>query len=91
MACAAAVPVTTTGSRSIYRWGWRFASSQQLNQAYVPFFGAFGTASDDPMVARWGADPLGMLWPEMETAFVGNGGGSPPAAARRPVVIIAAG
>jgi hypothetical protein len=32
----------------------------------VPFFGAFGAAWDDAMVARWSADPLGMLWPERE-------------------------
>jgi len=36
--------VTATGDWIIYRWGWQFASSQQLNQAYVPFFGAFGAA-----------------------------------------------
>ena len=80
--------------RSIYRWGWQFFSSQALDEAYVPFFGAFGAAWDDAMVARWSAEPLGMLWPERDAAFValgGNDGGSPPAAARRPVVIIAAG
>jgi hypothetical protein len=56
----------------------------------VPFFGAFGTAWDDAMVARWSANPLGMLWPERDAAFVTSGGG-PPAMARRTVVIIAAG
>jgi hypothetical protein len=56
----------------------------------VPFFGAFGAAWDDAMAARWSANPLGVLWPETDTAFVTSGGGSPPAAARRPVVIIAA-
>ena len=35
-----------------------------LDEAYVPFFGAFGVAGDDAMVARWSANPLGMLWPE---------------------------
>ena len=32
------------------------------------------------MVARWRANPLGMLWPEMDAAFVtsnGNGSGGP--------------
>jgi hypothetical protein len=45
------------------------------------------------MVARWSANPLGMLWPEMNAAFVTSGGGNrtPPAAVQRPVVIIAAG
>jgi hypothetical protein len=57
----------------------------------VPFFGAFVTAWDDPMVARWSANPLGMLWPEMDGGFVASGGGSPPAEVRRPVVIVAAG
>ena len=41
----------------------------------MPFFGAFGTAWDDAMVARWSANPLGMLWPEMDAAFVMSGGG----------------
>jgi hypothetical protein len=61
---------------------------------YVPFFGAFGAAWDDAMVARWSANPLGMLWPELDAALVtsgGNGGGDPPAVARRPLVIVAAG
>jgi hypothetical protein len=56
----------------------------------VPFFGAFGTAWDEGMVARWSASPLGMLWPEMEALFVTSGGGL-PTAVRRPVVVIAAG
>ena len=46
---------------------------------------------DDAMVARWSANPLGMLWPERDAAPIaaaGNGGGL-PAAARRPVVIVA--
>jgi hypothetical protein len=56
----------------------------------VPFFGAFGAAWDDAMVARWSANPLSMLWPKMEAAFVtGGGNGVPPATVRRPVVIIA--
>ena len=44
------------------------------------------------MVARWSANPPGMLWAEMNTAFVstgGNGGGR--AAVARPVVIVASG
>jgi hypothetical protein len=66
--------------------------SEGLDEAYVPFFGALGAAWDDAMVARWSANSLGMLWPEMdaELAEIG-GGGIPPAVARRPVVIIAAG
>jgi hypothetical protein len=31
----------------------------------VPFFGAFRAAWDDAMVARWSANPLGMLRPEI--------------------------
>jgi hypothetical protein len=53
-----------------------------------------GAAWDDAMVARWSANPLGMLWPELDAALVtsgGNGGGDPPAVARRPLVIVAAG
>jgi hypothetical protein len=44
----------------------------------VPSFGALGTARDDAMVARWSANPLAMLWTEMDAAFAssgGNGGG----------------
>jgi hypothetical protein len=40
------------------------------------------------MVARWSANPLGMLWPEMDAAFAAPSGGN-RAAARRPVVITA--
>jgi hypothetical protein len=59
----------------------------------VPLFGAFGAAWDDVIVARWSGNALGMLWPEMDAAFMASGGGngSPPAAACRPVVVIAAG
>ena len=59
----------------------------------MPFFGAFGAAWDDAIVARWSANPLGMLWPEMDAAFVMSGGGDgrPPRALRRLVVVIAAG
>jgi hypothetical protein len=85
--------VTATRSWSIYRWGSRFAGSERPDEAYVPFFGAFGAAWDDAMAARWSANPLAMLWPEMNAAFVaaGGGNGGPPTATRRPVVIIAAG
>jgi len=33
---------------------------------HVPFFGAFGAAWDDAMVARWSANPLSMLWPKID-------------------------
>jgi hypothetical protein len=69
--------VTATGAWTIHRWGWQFAGSQRLDEASVPFFGAFGIAWDDAMVARWSANPLAMLWPEMDVAFVTSGGGSP--------------
>ena len=47
----------------LYRFGYQFTGSEALDEAYVPFFGGFGTAWDDAMVARWSADPLAMLWP----------------------------
>jgi hypothetical protein len=77
----------------LYRFGYQFTGSEALDEAYVPFFGAFGVAWDDAMVARWSANPLGMLWPEMDAALLaGDGsGGGPPTAVRRPVVVIAAG
>jgi hypothetical protein len=54
----------------------------------VPFR-AFGDAWEDAMVARRSANPLGMLWPEMDALVVSSGGngGGPPGVARRPVVI----
>jgi hypothetical protein len=67
--CTNTVAVTATGSWSIYKWGWQFSGSQALDEAYVPFFGAFGAAWDDSMVLRWSANPLGILWPEMDEAF----------------------
>jgi hypothetical protein len=58
----------------------------------VKVFGAFGAAWDDAMVARWSANPLGMLWREMDAVFLASGGnGGPPATAQRPVVLILAG
>ena len=44
-----------------------------------------------PDQAWWRANPLGMLWPEMDPGFVTSGGGNgdPPTVARRPVVLIA--
>jgi hypothetical protein len=77
-----------TGSWTIYRWGWQFTGSEGLDEAYVPSFSALGAAQNDAMVARWSANPLGMLWPEMDAAFVTSGGGL-STAARRPVVVIA--
>jgi hypothetical protein len=85
------VAATATGSWSIYKWGWQFSGTQGLDEAYVHFLGAFGAAWDDAMVARCSANPLGMLWPDMDAASVTSGnGGNPPIAARRPVVIITA-
>lgn len=84
-------PVTATGSWTIHRWGWQFTSSQSLDEAYVPFFGAFGAPWDHAMVARWSADPLALLWPEMDAAFATSGGGDPAAGSRRAVVVISAG
>ena len=49
----------------------------------MPFFGAFGAAGDDAMVARWSAHPLGMLWPERDAAFVMSGGVGLPTVARQ--------
>jgi hypothetical protein len=85
------IAMTATGSWSLYRFGYQFTGAEALDEAYVPFFGAFGAVWDDAMVARWSANPLGMLWPEMDAALVTTGGGGPPATARRPVVTIAAG
>jgi hypothetical protein len=42
-----------------------------------------------PDEAWWRPNPLGMLWPETDAAFVTSGGAGPPAAARRPVVVVA--
>jgi hypothetical protein len=40
-----------------------------LDEAYMPIFGAFGTAWNDRMVARRNVSPFGMLWPMMAAAF----------------------
>jgi hypothetical protein len=42
------VAVTAIGGWSIYRWGWQFFSSEALDEAHVPSFGAFGAAWDEP-------------------------------------------
>jgi hypothetical protein len=43
--CANAIAVIATRRWAIYRWGWQFIGSEVLDQAYVLFFGAFGTRS----------------------------------------------
>jgi hypothetical protein len=53
---------------------WQFCGSHALDEAYVLSVGAFGAAWDDGMVARWSANPLGMLWPEMDAALATSGG-----------------
>ena len=57
---------------------WHFyegdAFSSEPLDGLVPFFGTLGAAWDDGMIARWSANPLGMLWPEMDAAFVTPGG-----------------
>jgi len=78
--CTNTTAVTVTGSWTIYPWGWQFTRSEGLDEAYVPSFGTLGAAWDDAMVARWSANPLGMLWPEMDAAFAGSGGGGGAAA-----------
>jgi len=40
--------------------GWQFFSSEALDEAYVPFLGAFGAAWDDAMGVRWSSNPLAM-------------------------------
>jgi hypothetical protein len=71
----------------------QFTGSEGLDEAYVPFFGAFGAAWDEAMVARWSANPFGMLWQEMDAGrdLASGGDCGPPAVARHPIVIIAAG
>jgi hypothetical protein len=39
-----------------------------LDGAYVPFFGAFGAAWDDAMVARGSANLLAIVWLEIDAA-----------------------
>jgi hypothetical protein len=34
-----------------WKSGWQFSGTQGLDEAYVPFFGAFGADSDEAMVA----------------------------------------
>ena len=40
--------------------GWQFTGREGLDEAYVPFFGAFRAPWDGAMVARWSANPLGI-------------------------------
>jgi hypothetical protein len=56
----------------------------------VPLFGA---AWGDARVARWSANPLAMLWPEMDATVVTSGGGNcgPARSALRVAVMVAAG
>ena len=60
-----AVTATGSGTPSI-KGGWYFSGTQNVDEAYAPFFGAIAAAWDDAMVARWSANPFGMSWPEMD-------------------------
>jgi hypothetical protein len=84
-------PVTATGSWTIHRLGWQIFTHEALDQADLPFFGAFGTAWNDAMVRRWSAEPLAMLWPEPDAAIITGSAGGGPVPQRRPVMIVAAG
>jgi hypothetical protein len=75
---------------TVCRWGWQFSGTQEVDEAYVPFFGAFGADWDNSVALRWSASPLGMLWPEMDVAVMSAGGGGLTATTRRPIIIIAA-
>jgi hypothetical protein len=52
----------------------RWSIRERLIKDYLRFFGAFGVACDDAMVAGWSANPLRMLWPGMDAKFVTSGG-----------------
>jgi hypothetical protein len=65
------IATTATTGWAIYHW-LGFEGSEGLDEAYVPFFGAFGALWDDAMVARWSANPLAMLWPEMDAQLVAH-------------------
>jgi hypothetical protein len=75
------------------RYRWQFSRSRVLDEACLPLLAEIDAAWYDAMVARWSANPLGMIWPERDAALLAgkDGGGGLPTAARRPVVIIAAG
>jgi hypothetical protein len=49
--------------------------NQALDEALVPLFGAFGVAQDDAIVARWSANPLGMLSRRWMRRLATRGGG----------------
>ena len=66
--------MTATGSWPLYRFGYQFTGSEALDEAYVPFFGAFGAAWDDAMVARWSANPLARISQCAPTARITSGG-----------------
>ena len=51
------------------------APGNVLLMRFTRHFGAFGATWDDAMVTRWSANPLGMLWPAMDAAFMMTGGG----------------
>jgi hypothetical protein len=64
----------------------QFFTRENLDETYVPIFGAFGL--DDGMVARWSANPLGMLWLEVDATLTLVAARS---LQRWPVVIVASG
>jgi hypothetical protein len=58
----------------IYRWGWGFSTSQDIN-GDVALIACFAAAWTPDMVRRWHADPFGFLRPWNEVPALM---GSPP-------------
>jgi hypothetical protein len=82
--------INTVRSRPTRCWrvhgGLALVQQLVLDEAYVPFFGAFGAVWEDTMVTRRSATRLGALRPEMAAACATSGGGhgGAPAAAQGP-------
>jgi hypothetical protein len=57
--------------RAVYSisWSWQFSGAEALDEAHVPFFGAFGAAWDGAMIAGSSSDPLGVLRREVDAAL----------------------
>jgi hypothetical protein len=72
-----AAATNTSALFGIYRWGWGFSMSQDLN-GDIALVACFAASWTPAMIRRWNADPFGFLrpWNELPALM-----GSPPPSA----------
>ena len=77
-ASSTAAATSTSATFGIYRWGWGFSTSQDIN-GDIALISCFASSWTPAMVRRWHADPFGFLRPWGEVpALIGSAPASTP-------------